>query len=841
MRQRGPRATFILITIISLLVGILLQACGADTTPVVTPTPAPVANESKIDTVLLSIILKYVTTEGTNDVKAKTAIDYARQLGLVDDKDQVSFELELDDPAAEKPITDKISAMGAKVTNSAKQDNVVKLRITVSVNLFLTYSSATTKDNFLADLAAFKGVNTINLIYPRKKNELVNLPQTRAALIQVGQAVKNEGVKIMQTDKWQAAGFTGKGVRVGIIDGGFKFYEELLGTYLPADFAPVDIDKDSGGDGVLDADVHGSAVSEIIHSNAPDAKLFAAAVDGSDDQISSAIDYLVKQNVSIISMSMGGHGTSGNGDSFIEKKMSQIRATNGILFVVSAGNEGDSHYTGFFDPAPDGFHQFVPGVTKMALGYPARSGAPLDTYVILNWEQWLNGGVNPKATDFDLFIETSTGATKISSTGDQRSRPPREYVPLKLSPGELVYIRVRLKPNTSTPTQPLRLHIFTHNLPLQFFTPTIAIGDPAAGKGVIAVGAVDWDKDKIAYYSSQGPLPNGTFKPEISAPAGVSSGAYQVEGETDFPGTSASCPQVSGLLAVFKSANPSLTADQLATVLFEHTVDKGLSGPDPTYGYGRASAGSSPSAADASPKNKLVPTPTPNTNPNIAYSTSSIYPTPVRSPIPTNNLKPSPAPTTVAATPAEPPPPPPSTLQPVSSVDFTDTFRSSSSGLPNSGSTSYQAGRYNIKAAAGQLTWAVYPINRITVEDFDSTLSVQGINSGAGVYGLVFWYTDAQNYYMLSLTGAGTVQISQFSSGSWKQVSPWTQAGGWSTTGTNTLRLLSTNGTIQVGINNRSVFPQSIKAAGSGAIGFAAGSYSGSIEANFTNFRLSTR
>jgi hypothetical protein len=55
------------------------------------------------------------------------------------------------------------------------------------------------------------------------------------------------------------------------------------------------------------------------------------------------------------------------------------------------------------------------------------------------------------------------------------------------------------------------------------------------------------------------------------------------------------------------------------------------------------------------------------------------------------------------------------------------------------------------------------------------------------------------------------------------------------------LRLLSTNGTIQVGINNRSVFPQSIKAAGSGAIGFAAGSYSGSIEANFTNFRLSTR
>ena len=40
----------------------------------------------------------------------------------------------------------------------------------------------------------------------------------------------SEGVHATGADAWQAAGITGKGVRVGIIDTGFIDYARLLGS-----------------------------------------------------------------------------------------------------------------------------------------------------------------------------------------------------------------------------------------------------------------------------------------------------------------------------------------------------------------------------------------------------------------------------------------------------------------------------------------------------------------------------------------------------------------------------------------------------------------------------------
>ncbi|NWJ44623.1 MAG: S8 family serine peptidase [Chloroflexi bacterium] len=836
MPIRKFKVVFLLL--ITLLVGLLMQACGPEPTPA--PTPEPVPKESKIDTVLLGVLVKYATAEGTKEQKLQLAIDYARQQNIIDNQDEVNFELELNDPTAQKPVTEKVTTMGGRVTNSASEGNIVKLRVKVPVKVFVDYVNSSSQDNYLSDLAGFKGVIGINLLYPRTIQEFNGLPQTLEALQQVGNLAKNEGVKIMQTDKWQQAGFTGKGVRVGIIDGGFKFFQDLQGSYLPRDFNPVDIDKEVGGDGMLEDDVHGSAVSEIIYSHAPDAQYFAAAIDGSDDQFSRAISYMVSQKVNIISISMGGHGTAGDGSSFLEKQIERVRQENGILFVFSAGNEGSSHYTAYYEPDSSGCHQFAPGVTRMALGNP--SSAPFPGYVMLNWEQWLNGGINPNATDLDLFITDINGTTLISSTGDQRSRTPKEYVPLKLNPGQLVYIKACAK-RTGGKVERFRLHIFSHDLPLQFVVPRIAVADPASSKGALAVGATNYKTDAIEYYSSQGPLTNGVFKPEISAPASVSSGAYEEEGSSNFPGTSAACPQVSGMAAVLKSANPNLSIDDFTTVVLEHVKDLGPVGPDVAFGYGRADAGSNPGAANAKPQGKLPPAPAPNKEPDInpivivTLNSRFAYPTPVATPrkvVATTSAG-------TANTTSAPITDAPITPQPVGNVAFEDLFKDTNSGLPNGGATLYQNGRYSVKATTSQLVWGVYPNNKIQPQSFSAEVSVQGINSDAGLYGLVFWYQNPSSYYLASVTGSGQVQVSQFNNGNWKEILPWTKIGAWKAGASNRFTIQTTDGGLKIFVNNQAVNAQPLKASGSGSIGFAAGSYGGAVEASFTQFRLTTR
>ena len=46
--------------------------------------------------------------------------------------------------------------------------------------------------------------------------------------------VTSEGVRAHGADNWHAAGFSGRGVKVGVIDGGFISLERLMGSELPA-------------------------------------------------------------------------------------------------------------------------------------------------------------------------------------------------------------------------------------------------------------------------------------------------------------------------------------------------------------------------------------------------------------------------------------------------------------------------------------------------------------------------------------------------------------------------------------------------------------------------------
>lgn len=67
------------------------------------------------------------------------------------------------------------------------------------------------------------------------------------------------------------------------------------------------------------------------------------------------------------------------------------------------------------------------------------------------------------------------------------------------------------------------------------------------------------------------------------------SNGYDESGDyTDhFSGTSAACPQVSGVAALILSVNPNLTRSEVENILFTTAIDLGNAGKDNTYGYGK--------------------------------------------------------------------------------------------------------------------------------------------------------------------------------------------------------------------------------------------------------------
>jgi len=67
---------------------------------------------------------------------------------------------------------------------------------------------------------------------------------------------------------------------------------------------------------------------------------------------------------------------------------------------------------------------------------------------------------------------------------------------------------------------------------------------------------------------------------------GEDSGNYM----DNFGGTSAACPQVSGVAALMLSVNPFLTEAEVRTTLQQTATDMGATGFDNTFGYGRVNA-----------------------------------------------------------------------------------------------------------------------------------------------------------------------------------------------------------------------------------------------------------
>jgi hypothetical protein len=188
-------------------------------------------------------------------------------------------------------------------------------------------------------------------------------------------------------------GIKGRGVKLGILDFGFSGYNDLQARgKLPAPKAARGFGKDGAWDRGKTGTPHGAACAEIIHLMAPEADLYIAAVgDGSGsangDEIQNAAHWLMDMNVDIISFSGGGHGGAHNGKAEDDDLVAEA-ARRGILWVVSAGNEGDTHWG---KDVPPGNDKLVTTETKNFLLLVGVKDEELS--VLLTWDDW---GANPK-------------------------------------------------------------------------------------------------------------------------------------------------------------------------------------------------------------------------------------------------------------------------------------------------------------------------------------------------------------------------------------------------------------------------------------------------------------
>ena len=406
--------------------------------------------------------------------------------------------------------------------------------------------------------------------------ERPGVAHVRAPYSRIETAVSGEEVGAALASTWHEKGFTGKGVKVAIIDGGFAgLADRQAAGELPANVVTQDF---CGGE-LSTSDDHGTAVAEIVHEMAPDAQLYLPCV-GTEVDLASAVGYAKSQGVTVVNQSMGWQGPfRDDGSGPIGAAVADARA-NGILWVNSAGNEAMTHWSGTFDPVGPPIHKWSPsGDIGNTFVWP--NGSAICGF--LKWDEWTTA-----ASNFDLVLALSGSNQLIDVSEDEQGygASPFEAICLRQTSGRdlTVFWAILGYRVVSSP----RLDLDSWSPPLEYQVAAGSIATPASSPAAFAVGALCWQTRSLEPYSSQGPTIDGRVKPDIVGHDSVSGATYGgfAACPSAFAGTSASSPEVAGAAALVKQAYPRFTPDQIRAYLMDAARDLGAPGLDNVYGAG---------------------------------------------------------------------------------------------------------------------------------------------------------------------------------------------------------------------------------------------------------------
>jgi len=390
--------------------------------------------------------------------------------------------------------------------------------------------------------------------------------------------VTSEGVSIIGANGWHQAGYTGSGVKIAVIDGGFKNYESLLGRELPNS---VITNFYGSGDDIYGTE-HGTACAEIIHDIAPDAQFFFTQPQ-TLTQMGNAVNWCINQGVDTISYSVNYNLPTSplDGTGYINEVIVDKAINNGIVWVNSMANNALAHWSGNFnDPDGDGWLNFS---GEEEINSFETWGEEVTIGMIWN-DSW-----GSSSNDYDLLVFRSDDLSNhvaISANPQDGDDDPWESITFTPTSGVSYCFTIG---KASGVSKTIHVNILTQNR-LQYSVPATSLLPPADNRNVIAVGAVPWNNTySLEDFSSRGPTTDGRIKPDLAAPDRVSTFS-----KTPFFGTSAACPHVAGASALVLDIYPQYSPSQVKSFLESRAVDRGSSGKDNMYGSGLVKLGAVP-------------------------------------------------------------------------------------------------------------------------------------------------------------------------------------------------------------------------------------------------------
>ncbi len=571
-------------------------------------------------------------------------------------------------------LLSKIRALGGEIIYPSKEFHSLRASVPLSkVETIAGYSEV----KFIQPAVLSKLVGASN---PKQNVSMVpsiltkGLPANKTAVIERREKIKKQVEKYVMMlgtgsvnsegdhphradDARNAYGYMGQGIKIGVLSDSYNnngtaaasvASGNLPGTGNPlGNTTPVTVLQDNPSGGTDE----GQAMLQIVHDIAPKAQLYFATGNISEASFATNIKALRTAGCDIIIDDLEYFDEPPFQDGIVAQAVNTVTAS-GALYFSSAGNQGS-----LVKGTSSVFESDFNNTGSLAFGGSTKTGgtihnfgttaAPVNgdiittpetttgtNYYTLAWADPLGKSSN----DYDLFLVSSAGTVKASSTTTQSgSQDPIEFLSTtSFTTGDRLVVyktataatrAFSLNGQGSTLTLATNGQTHGHSCAVNAFcvAATPAAGAFGTGSPTGPYPGVFTTSNKVEVFSSDGPrrmffnadstaitANNFLFatsggavrnKPDITAADGVST---TLSSFTPFFGTSAAAPHAGAIAALLKSANSSLTAAQIRTILINSALDIEGTGYDINSGNGILQAYQAMQAVNPTPLANLA-------------------------------------------------------------------------------------------------------------------------------------------------------------------------------------------------------------------------------------------